>query len=136
MLFLCSKPQAAASQTVAFFFKGTLPEIREKNLDRCFRKGGFLNHVRKKFGFLYQHILSYTSIKSAGWAEAFRSTLRERWRRNNSVILALCKPPAPWCQHFCHTARFCCCKKRERTPGVAKSNSGGLNALLLFARRA
>ena len=46
--FLCSNVQAAVTRTCAFFFKGALRKSREKNLVRCFRKGGFLNPVRKK----------------------------------------------------------------------------------------
>ena len=46
--FLCSDAQAAVTRTFAFFLKGALTESREKNLVRCFRKGGFLNPARKK----------------------------------------------------------------------------------------
>ena len=46
--FLCSELQVVAARTFAFFFKGALHKSREKNLVRCFRKGGFLNSARKK----------------------------------------------------------------------------------------
>ena len=46
--FLCSNVQVAVTRTFAFFFKGALRKSREKNLVRCFRKGGVLNPVRKK----------------------------------------------------------------------------------------
>ena len=46
--FLCSNVQVAVTRTFAFFFKGALRKSREKNLVRCFPKGGVLNPVRKK----------------------------------------------------------------------------------------